>query len=463
MTILIKNKILFIFTIFILVIAAFYPRPIYAAEDTAQTVNLATMGDTERLKLAKYLLENQQAIKAIQAISFKNFDTKDHIIIAQTILADSLFAVGKKADAIAVLRRVLSIDPELFVIRYKLAQMLFTTKDDAAAKHHFKILRASMDDENNQNVIDQYLKQMDLRKRWFFSVGGDISPQTNYNGGSNKKLFYCEDTAPTQEQVDAWTKIFSGCKTGIPIEADKLAKTGVVISGNAAVGYRFRLNENIGWTIRGTGEYTRYPSTTPDVITLALNSGPTISLNDRTRLNINGVASISIANKSITQKYYAGSATLDHVFSPQLSGSFITTVAKTENLNNDDYSNLLGSLNTSLQISIDNSSFVRLMGGVARAKYEGPHLSYWRGNLGAGYYKEFEQGITLYSEIDIAHKITTNEVTTTFNLNAKLSKRDFNFFGFTPQLVYNYNFKDSNISYYDTNSHRVSIGITRSF
>ncbi|MBL1240669.1 MAG: DUF560 domain-containing protein, partial [OCS116 cluster bacterium] len=74
-----------------------------------------------------------------------------------------------------------------------------------------------------------------------------------------------------------------------------------------------------------------------------------------------------------------------------------------------------------------------------------------------------EHGITIYSEADISYKAKAFEAITTYNFNAKLSKRDFNFFGFTPQLIYNYNRADSNISRNDTDAHSLSIGVTRSF
>lgn len=463
----IKNKFLFLFTIIFIGCLAINPAPVFAAEDDSKTVNLATMTDIKRLELAKFLLDNTQADKAIQAISFKNFQSKNHIVIAQNILADSLFAVGQKTEAIAVLRNLLSADPELTLVRYKLAQMLFATEDDLAAKHHFQILRAGIKDDSNQTVIDQYLKQLDLRKRWFFNIGGNVLPQSNYNGGSSKKLYYCEDTASTPEGIAAWTNLLAAfgldCKAGIPLAASEQAQSGVVISGNVSGGYRFRLDENVSWTIRGTGEYTRYPGATSDVITLALNSGPTISLSDKTRLNINGIASISISNKAITQKHYAASATIDHVFSPQVSSSFTANISNTESITNNDYSNTLGSFNASVQIAIDNSSFVRLMGGVAKTSYVEPNLSYWQVNGGVGYYKEIEYGITLYTEADISYRAKPLEAITTYNINAKLTKRDFNFLGFSPQLIYNYNRADSNVSRNDTDSHRVTIGITRSF
>lgn len=443
--------------------------PIVALSATAQsqTVNLTTINDEKRLELAQFLLANKQADKAILVITFKKFETRDHIIIAENILADALFADGKKAQAIVVLRNLLAADPSLTLSRYKLAQMLFATEDDLAAKHHFQILRSSLENPNAQNVINQYLKQIGLRKRWFFNVGGDILPQSNYNGGSSQSLYYCEDTASTPEGVAAWTNLLAAfgldCKVGIPIAAADQAQSGLVISGNVSGGYRFRLDENISWTVRATGEYTRYPGATADVIELALNSGPTISLSNVTKLNINGTASISIANATITQKHFGISTTFDHVFSPQISGSATTSFSHTESLTNADYSHFKASLNAATQISIDNSSFVRLLGGVARTKYDEPNLSYWQVSGGIGYYKEFEFGLTVYSQADLAYKVKPLESITTYNFNTKLTKRDLSFLGFTPQLIYNYNRADSNVSRNDTDSHSLTIGITRSF
>uniref|UniRef100_A0A2A4Z278 Surface lipoprotein assembly modifier C-terminal domain-containing protein n=1 Tax=OCS116 cluster bacterium TaxID=2030921 RepID=A0A2A4Z278_9PROT len=453
--------------LYIACLLAFAPTLALAATTDTQTVNLDEMTDSKRLELAKFLLENGQANKAVQAIIYKKFETKQYIIIAQSMLADALFFSGNKDQAIVTLRKLLAVDPSLTMARYKLAQMLFATDDDLAAKHHFQILRSSISSDQAQNVIGQYLSQIDLRKRWFFNVGGNILPQSNLNGGSSKDIYYCEDTASTPKGVESWTNLLAAfgldCKAGIPIAPSEQAQSGVAISANITGGYRFRLAENASWTIRATGEYTRYPKPTADVITLAMNSGPTIRLNNASKININASASLSISDKKISQKHYAISSTFDHVFSPQVLGSLTATYGSTENLTNNDYTNTVASLNASVQVSIDSSSFVRFMGGVARAKYVEPNLSYWKVNGGLGYYKEFEHGITIYSEADISYKAKAFEAITTYNFNAKLSKRDFNFFGFTPQLIYNYNRADSNISRNDTDAHSLSIGVTRSF
>lgn len=466
---LLKTKISAVFTAGLLAISLiFAPLTAQSAEQDNQTVNLTTISDVKRLELAQFLLKNNQADKAILAISFKKFSTKQHVIIAENILADALFAVGKKTQAIVVMRNLLAADPNLTMSRYKLAQMLFATEDDLAAKHHFKILRNSLNGDNAQIVISKYLKQIDLRKRWFFNVGGNVIPQSNFNGGSGNNVYFCEDTASTPEGIASWTQLLAGfnldCTVGIPIAEAEQAQNGVVVSANISGGYRFRLSENASWTVRASGEYTRYPNNiTPDTLELAMNMGPTIALSRATKLNIDGRASITISNSTITKKRYAISATFDHVFNPQISGSVTTSLSKTDNISNADYSNLTASLNASTQISLDNSSYIRLLGGVSRGQYDEPNLSFWQVSTGLGYYKEFEQGITIYSELGLAYKAKPLEAVTTLNFNTKLTKRDFSFMGFTPQLVYNYNFANSNINRNDTDAHTISIGITRSF
>lgn len=461
------TKLLAIISVILLSTSIFLPSFVLAVETPSQTINLESISDLERLNLAKYLLENDQADKSIQAIVFKKFSEVTHIIIAENLLADSLFALGRKAEAIDILRKLLAVDPSLTITRYKLAQMLFATEDDMASKHHFQILRNSIDDDASQNTINQYLKQMDLRKRWFFNMGGSVLPQSNFNGGSSKSLYFCEDTASTKDGIAAWTKLLASfgldCTVGIPISATEQAQSGIVASGNISGGYRFRLAENASWTVRASGEYTRYPGVTPDAIALAFTTGPTISLGNATKLDITGTASISISDKSITQKHYGISATFDHVFNPQILGNLSLGVSKTQSLTNNDYSNFVVQLNAAAQISLDNSSFIRVLGGVARAKYVEPNLSYWQVSSGLGYYKEFAYGITVYSQADLAYKAKPLEATTTFNFSTKLTKRDFSFLGFTPQLIYNYNRADSNINRNDTDAHSISIGITRSF
>lgn len=115
------------------------------------------------------------------------------------------------------------------------------------------------------------------------------------------------------------------------------------------------------------------------------------------------------------------------------------------------------------QISIDKTSYVRLSSGLMKAKYVEPNLSFWQVNGGLGYYKEFGYGITVFSELNVAYKVKPLESIVNYNFETKLVKRDFNFLGFTPQLIYNYSRADSDINRNDTDGHTWSIGLTRSF
>lgn len=442
--------------------------PINSQAETLKvaTVSLAKMQDVQRLELATYLLRNQQAHKAIAVITYKKFTAVKQIIESQSLLAEALFALGKPDEAYKILRDILALNPLIATSRFKLAQLLYAAQDDMAATQQFEILLASSTDDNVQLLLRHYLNQLNLRKKWFFNVGGSVVPQSNFNGGSGKNSYYCEDISATAAGVANWTNLLASfgldCTQGIPLSAAQKAQSGLVINTHATLGYQFKLNDNVAWAVRATGTYTQYPSTIPNALSLAFSTGPTLQLDDKTTLNLAANLSLSLTTSAITQNRIGISAIFDHRFSPTLGLNLQANLDETTNIANNDYSNLAANLSLTGQFILDNSSYVKLMGGISKAKYSQPNLSFTEFKAGVGVYKEFGN-ILIHSDVNISRKYKALETIMGYEFSLKLSKKDFEFMGFSPQIIYSYRKLDSNINNNDTSGHSVSLGVTRSF
>ncbi|MCJ8324992.1 MAG: DUF560 domain-containing protein [Rhizobiales bacterium] len=442
------------------------PTISHAEPLTTASVSLAKMQDAERLELAIYLINNQQAHKAIAVITFKKFTKVDQIIAAQNLLAEALFALGKRIEAYKILRDILALNPAIATSRFKLAQLLFAAQDDMAAKRQFELLLASSKDDDVQLMLRHYLTQINVRKKWFFNVGGSVVPQSNFNGGSGKNSYYCEDIAATAAGVANWTDLLASfgldCTQGIPLSSAQKAQSGLVLNAHATLGYQFKLSDNSAWALRATGTYTQYPSTIPSVLSLAFSTGPTLQLDDKTSLNLATNLSLAVTTTAITQNRMGISAIFDHRLSPTLGLNLQANLDKTSNFTNNDYSNLAATISLTGQFILDNSSYVKLMGGISTAKYSQPNLSFTALRAGFGIYKEFAEFIT-YSDVNITRKYKALETIMSYEVNLKISNKNLDFMGFSPEIIYSYKKLDSNINTNDTSGHSVSIGVTRSF
>ncbi len=447
---------------------SFLSVPIVSLANTQnKTVDLSKINDQQRLNIIVFLLKNQEPEKAVHAILHHPFENVMHIIDSQIMLADALFMLGKKQDSIAILRKLLDAQPNIDVARFKLAQMLFTVKNDTAAKHHFELLFTEKQDPQSKQVIIQYLNNIAHRKAWFFNVGGSYAPQSNFNGGLTKAKYFCNDYGADSNQINFWRSYFNfigqDCDAGIIPTAAQMPKSGMVLNLNGLAGYRFKINPNASWTVKATGNLTRYPHTLPAAITLALNTGPSLTIGNQTKLTLDAGASISISERKVTSNYFSVSAEIDHAFSPTISSNSLLTISKGKNHIDADLGHLSVSLQNYLRISINNSSFIKLMAGVSAGRYIHPNNSYKEANFGVGLYKEFGLGITIYAEATYARRHKTLEDINNFNFSAKLTKRDFNIWGFAPELIYSYQNYDSTRNLFDKSGHSIKLGITKAF
>ena len=457
------------FTFLILFSLAVLPAStLYAEEQKQATVNLNNMSEADRLKLAKYLIENKQADKAISAIIFKPFNQNVNIVSAQLLLADALFLSDKKPQAIKLLRDILSKQPENALARFKLAQMLFSTSNKVGAKHHFLILRAAVKDDESQRLVDAYLQKMAHKKNWFFNITGSYSPKANFNGGVVKDIYYCDDFGATPEAVNGWRTTFAtllgqDCDVGIVTTPDQKAQNGFVLDVTAAAGYGFKLDQNSSWTVKATSQIIKYPHTVPSLLILTANTGPTLNINKQVKLVFDASASYILSRQKLEKRNLALSGEITYIINPKLVATGYLSITKTDNYNDADLTGYTVKSQNNLRYSLDNTSFVSVKLGAQKGKFNHPNNGFTEISGGFGYYKDLVHGITVYSETNLALRHKNLEDIQDFNISAKLTKRDLNLWGFAPQLGVSYSNYNSTLNRFDKSGPAINIGITKSF
>ncbi len=457
-----------LFIVILLAFAFAYPANASGGTIKNYTVSLIKMNGEARLKLAQYLLENKQADKAIQTLIFKPFKTANFIVQSQILLADSLFILGKKTNAVDVLRKLLAAQPENSIARFKLAQMLFSMGENSGAKHHLEILRSSLRDEKSQQIIQNQLTQIAHKKDWFFGLSGSYFPRSNFNNGVVKDVYYCNDFGATPNAVEGWRQTFANilgqnCDAGIITPANQKAQNGWVLDVTAQAGNRFRINDKTSWLIKATGRLIKYPHTIADVGVLSINTGSIISLDKNTKLIFDAKAELTVSAGKVSQRNLAFSGEISYIFNPQVTATGALTLSQLTHYNDADQNNVTANLQTNLRLSLDNTSFVRLIAGAKKSRAQNPNNSFTAFNGGVGYYKELPLGVTLYVQSNLELRNKNLENIKDFNLSAKFTKRDLNLWGFAPELSVNYLNYNSTINRFDKKGSSINIGFTKSF
>ncbi len=152
-------------------------------------------------------------------------------------------------------QRILVIDPAALRPRLELARTFFLLEEDALAKEHFeKVLAATLPPSVQRN-IQYYLNLMQRRKRWFFTAGAALAPDTNIGASSE------EDT------------LLVG---GIPFQLNTPdhpeSGTGLHIWGNGR--YFHPLRPNLNWRVGADLSIREYARQRFDQMHASVQTGP---------------------------------------------------------------------------------------------------------------------------------------------------------------------------------------------
>ena len=157
--------------------------------------------------------------------------------------------------AIAAFRTILIEEPGLVRVRLELARAFFFKGEDDLARRHFEWVLAGDPPEPVIVNVNGFLAAIQARRRWSFSVGAALAPDTNIGAGSDERTIY----------------IF-----GLPFQrdAEELTTSGIGVAIWGGAEYQVPLAER--WRLRAGGEAARreYEGSEFDQLYLSTHLGP---------------------------------------------------------------------------------------------------------------------------------------------------------------------------------------------
>ena len=407
----------------------------------SQLISSGRYGDAERFLLRSH------------------FGTAEEKVTSQFFLGMAYKGQGRLAEAIATFRDILTDNPQFIEARLALAQALFDKQDDEAAKHHFELVSGESDRQPGlAQLARSYIDAIDRRRRWDFSFYVTAAPSTNFNQGSENRVVILN---------------------GLPfiLSDANIKQSGVGLATGFHASYRYPLTDRFDLVASGGMHTKRYKESDYNVLFATGSFGP------RYRFNWGTIGLYATANKrwhADTQQHSIGlggllSAQARLTPFDQLSADLYCSKRRFD----DDF---LGSdltyqdghvcgVGASLDHYFDSVTFVRALGSVGTERTRLEHLDNTSWSAGAGIYRELPFGITLYLQGLYSNRdydgvfpgSTSVRRDNRYDLSAQITKRDWDIFGFAPQVVYTYTKNQSNVSFFVYDAHGVNVTLTKKF
>lgn len=417
-----------------------------------------TLSPKQQFDAVEQLLRAKRPDIAELLLKNTNYAYPGDAKVARFYLALAAKGQQRHDEAIGEFRALLAEDPQFNRVRLELAHTLYITNQDEAAHHHFDlVLGASGTNPNLENTVRSYLGAIDGRRRWDFSAYFTIAPSTNMNQGGESRVVYLN---------------------GLPfvINDANLKKSGVGINAGFQGSYRQPVNERLDIIFSG-GLHTK--TFRDDDFNTALG---TVSVGPRYKfdwgfLGLYGL----IENQWHAQENYSLS------FGGLLSGSvrlgpknvLYGDLLCSRRRFDDDWSNQdltyqdghVCSATGRLDHYVDSATLVRVLGGGGQERTSLTHSDNDSWFAGAGVYRELPLGLTVYLQALYTEKQYDGDYPTLtearhdqrWDFSVNLTKRDWVFWGFAPQVQYTYTTNASNVPFHQYDAHGVNLTFTKRF
>ena len=173
---------------------------------------------------------------------------------------------------IASFRLILFDRPELVRVRLELARAFFLKGEDSLSQQHFERVLAGNPPEPVIMNVRAFLNQIRARRRWSFSLGAAIAPDTNIGGTSDERTI----------------QIF-----GLPFERDieELTTSGIGLSVWGGAEYQYPLNERTRLRSGASLSRREHEASRFDEAFVSVHVGPRILLDESTEASLLATAS----------------------------------------------------------------------------------------------------------------------------------------------------------------------------
>ncbi len=359
---------------------------------------------------------------------------------------------GQLDEAIAIFRAILSAAPDFAPARAELARALHMSGDADAAYQHFEIIAHSTADPLLERMANTAMRAITNDRPYGFSIRGALLPSSNVNRGSSQDVF---DAGGMAFSIDETSRATSGIGISVGGSGFATARLDSDHALTASLGLDIRKyaqgadfdQVSLNGSLMLTGQY--------DGVTVGVGPVATYTWQGwRPNLAQYGVSARAILPMS-TQDVVTASFQV-------LAQDFVTS-------DHRDGWKTSGALAWKHYFSPARSLTINLGGTIERSQRlyldhndisAGLRLdSEWEGGLITSAFGAYERHNYL-GDFPLAATPRRDDKIT---LGATVSHRAITFAGFMPQLTYQYTRQFSNISFFDYDSHDVSLELSKRF
>ncbi|WP_019673884.1 surface lipoprotein assembly modifier [Psychrobacter lutiphocae] len=373
----------------------------------------------------------------------------DFVQWGEAILAKS---ADQYAQAIDTYRYLISQHPEVFAVRFQLAQSLYLNHEDEAAYDQFEKLRAQNLDQTTAEVITAYIERLQSRQSWSVDGGINYVKDKNINNAPKANTVFGNWKAWDAQSAEGVDYQFSANKKW-PLTKGYFSK----LSANTFGSHYFdnsRYNEVTTRLATGVG----YQNAKVEAEVMPFVSQRWYANNDKQKL-----APFSRrAGVQLNGRYW---------LSNQLQTTNTVEVARQlykerSHLTGESYFLSTGLLYIpkATQYWFGNINYYR---NNADAKDD----AFNRYGVRFGWGQEWQHGISTIASVNLANRdylaagrlLDKRQKNDEMSVDLTVWHRNVHALGFTPRLTFNYEKVDSNHPFYTFDKKNVSIGLTKQF
>ena len=354
-------------------------------------------------------------------------------------------------SAISRFRRILVSEPKTVRVRLEIGRAFFLQGRYGDAEREFLYARAGKLPPAVLANIDRYLNAIRQRRTFSYGLSFSITPDSNLNAG------------PATDTVSLY---------GLPFQLSPNAKanSGVGLSLDASAEWAPRVGRQAKWRFGALLHRAQYRQTQFDDMTLALYSGPHLTLK-RWDLNLLG----NVSRRWYGDRGYAIS------YGPSADATYFVTTHLGVGLSaalswiEYDVNTLQNGLGRSASVNFfytpTTASFLRGAATVGRQDARIPAYAFDSVQLGLSYTREFAGGLTAglaptFTMINYDAPLAAFAQARRdrqYAIQVSVLERKIDFHGLTPRIAYIFIRNDSNLDLYTFQRSRFEIGFTDSF
>lgn len=354
-------------------------------------------------------------------------------------------------SAIERFHRILVSEPKTVRVRLEMGRAYFLEGNYALAQRQFLYARAGKLPASVLANVDRFLGAIRQRKTLSYGLSFAITPDSNLNAG------------PATDTVSLY---------GLPFQLspDAKANSGVGLSADASVEWAPRIGKRAKWELGAQLHRSQYLKTEFDDMTLALFTGPHLTLKRWDFDLLGNLARRWYGDKGYS-KSYGPSLSTTYYATPRLGLGLATSLSQTDYDPNPQQNGLGWSVSPSFFYAPTPASFLRGAITIGRQDARVPAYAFKSRQFGVSYQREFAGGLTAgvsptFTMIDYDAALAAFPAVRhdrQYAIQLSLLDRKIDFYGLTPRIAYTYIRNDSNLDLFRFNRSRFEVGFTSSF